>query len=259
VPSDSLGELASLRSAPLGGASAPTAEAATTRGVGVVEAATSPAGVASSPRQSGTATARAPEQQQQQQQQEGEDGGGGGGGGGDDDSFISVAALELEESLNNSACSMVSPAAAASPTQPASQRDAAVVSAPSPFAPKAVNQPPIAAGAPLQPTKVVPYDPTLLNPRWGQAIANTEAKAAPSTSGGGGAAGFPRLPPGVYTRPSLPELRAMPAAAQRQVSELVLGREGYGEIEFEGVTDVSALELRARDLIWEGEPGRCTG
>jgi hypothetical protein len=25
------------------------------------------------------------------------------------------------------------------------------------------------------------------------------------------------------------------------------------------VTDVSALELRARDLIWEGEPGRCTG
>eukprot|EP01047_Picozoa_sp_COSAG01_P012049 COSAG01_NODE_535_length_15804_cov_33.841452_14_plen_204_part_00 len=197
----------------------------------------------SSPRQSGTATPRAPEQQQEQQQEDG-------GGGDDDDSFISVAALE--ESLNNSACSMVSPAAASPATQPASQRDAAVVSA-SPFAPKAVNQPPTAAGAALQPTKAVPYDPTLLNPRWGQTIANAEAKAAPST------AAFPRLPPGVYTRPSLPELRAMPAAAQRKVRELVLGREGYGEIEFEGVTDVSALELRARDLIWEGEPGRCTG
>ena len=54
-------------------------------------------------------------------------------------------------------------------------------------------------------------------------------------------------------------------AAMRQCFDAVtvnparlLGLEGYGEIEFEGVTDVSALELRARDLIWEGEPGRCT-
>ena len=32
-----------------------------------------------------------------------------------------------------------------------------------------------------------------------------------------------------------------------------------GEVCFTGLTDVSELELRATEMVWDGQPGRCNG
>ena len=67
---------------------------------------------------------------------------------------------------------------------------------------------------------------------------------------------FPILPEGCYSRPALAELRCLSARAQQQVRKLVVGKPGFGEVEFDAVSDVSQLDLRGA-LSWEGEDGAC--
>lgn len=67
---------------------------------------------------------------------------------------------------------------------------------------------------------------------------------------------YPVLPEGCYSRPPLCELHRLSAEEQSAVIRLVVGKPGFGEVEFEDVTDVSRLDLRDA-LSWEGESGAC--
>jgi len=65
-----------------------------------------------------------------------------------------------------------------------------------------------------------------------------------------------KLPEGVYTEPA--DLRS---SAQDSVIDLVIGKEGYGQIKFDvagfNVTDTSGIDL-SEDLLFTGEEGKMT-
>ena len=113
--------------------------------------------------------------------------------------------------------------------------------------------------------KTAEYNPTRLNPKWGSA---EKAKEQPEAGDSRGefkpweedqGEALPRVPAGCYCTPSVEALRQMTADEQRRVPRLVIGKEGFGEIMFDGTTDVRGLDLRDEELCWEGKAGRCTG
>jgi len=65
----------------------------------------------------------------------------------------------------------------------------------------------------------------------------------------------------VYTRPSMDEIAKMTKEERASIANLVIGKEGYGEIAFDvdgyHVSDVSGLDLN-KILRWSGKPNQIT-
>jgi hypothetical protein len=164
--------------------------------------------------------------------------------------------------------------------------------------------------------KVVPYNPSRLNPKWkasddnGDGGASNDMNDDDSSGGSGSGSGaefkpweagqqrvqvqqraqaYPQLPCGVgcYSIPDISTLQSMTEEEKSSVHDLVIGKEGYGEVQWRdhllctdnsngngngdddnqqpspgggGGVDLSGKFVLSDEMIrWEGKPGRCTG
>jgi hypothetical protein len=164
--------------------------------------------------------------------------------------------------------------------------------------------------------KVVPYNPSRLNPKWKASDDNDDGGASndmnddDSSGGSGSGSGaefkpweagqqqrvqvqqqraYPQLPCGVgcYSIPDISTLQSMTEEEKSSVHDLVIGKEGYGEVQWRdhlltdnsngngngdddnhhlggggggGGVDLSGKFVLSDEMIrWEGKPGRCTG
>lgn len=130
--------------------------------------------------------------------------------------------------------------------------------------------------------KRVPYNPSLLNPKWAASPIKDRLNDDEEDAGADrqdqqhehtGPSLYPLLPcgPGCYSIPDMATLQAMTEAEKSCVSDLVIGRTGFGEIQWRdqpnggdlgqgtGV-DLSGKFVLMDDMVrWEGKAGRCTG
>jgi hypothetical protein len=126
--------------------------------------------------------------------------------------------------------------------------------------------------------KVVPYNPSLLNPKWASSkdrLNKDEENAATDHKEQEhhhtGLHLYPQLPcgRGCYSIPDMATLQAMTDAEKSCVTDLIIGKEGYGEVQWRdqlngvdlgaGVDLSGAFVLRDNMVRWEGKVGRCTG